>query len=310
MTRRSDGAVPEPVDPPVVLVTGATGGIGSAVVRAYAARGARLALLARSAGALERLATEVSTAGGEPLVVVADVTDHGAVEAAVEAAVARFGRLDVVVHAAAVVAYGRLTEVPVPVWDRVVTVGVGGAANVARASLRVFERQAGGGRAAGGPAGGGRGGHLVIVGSVLGQVATPYLGSYVTSKFAVRGLARVLQQEARRTPGVHVALVEPGSVDTPIFVLAGSYAGHVGRPPPPVAQATTVASAVLDVIDRNGRGASVGLANPLMRLGFAATPWLYDRLVGPLMRVTGLSRRPVGPNAGNVFEPSEGVVPR
>jgi len=293
--------VTDPLDgAPVVLVAGATGGIGSAVVHAYAARGAHLVLLARSARLLERLAADVAAVPGapRPQVVVADVTDAAAVEKAVAEAVDVHGRLDVVVHSAAVVAYGRLTEVPREVWDRVISVGVLGASNVARAALTVFERQA---REGGG-------GHLVLVGSVLGRVATPYMGSYVTSKFAVRGLARVLQQEARRTPGVHVALVEPGSVDTPIYVLAGSYTGAVGRPPPPVARASAVADAVLAVVDGDRLGASVGLANRVMRLGFSATPRLYDRLVGPLMRRFGFGR-PTPPGPGNVFDPSQDVPP-
>jgi len=315
--RPAEAPVEPPGEPAVVLVTGATGGIGSAVVRAYTGRGARLVLLARSTAALDRLALETAGTPGAaaepPLVVVADVADSGAMEKAVAAAVERFGRLDVVVHSAAVVAYGRLTEVPTTVWDRVMEVGVNGTANVARAALRVFERQAAedggkGARGKGARGKGVRGGHLVVVGSILGRVTTPYMGSYVTSKFAVRGLVRVLQQESRSTPGVHVALVEPGSVDTPIYVLAGTYAGHVGRPPPPVARAAAVARAVLAVVDGDRPFASVGLANPLMRLGFSAAPRLYDRLVGPLMRVAGLSRRRTDPTPGNVFDASEDVT--
>jgi len=144
--RPAEAPVEPPGEPAVVLVTGATGGIGSAVVRAYTGRGARLVLLARSTAALDRLALETAGTPGAaaepPLVVVADVADSGAMEKAVAAAVERFGRLDVVVHSAAVVAYGRLTEVPTTVWDRVMEVGVNGTANVARAALRVFERQA------------------------------------------------------------------------------------------------------------------------------------------------------------------------
>jgi NAD(P)-dependent dehydrogenase (short-subunit alcohol dehydrogenase family) len=283
---------------PVVLITGATGGIGSAVGAAYAGRGARLVLLARSAGMLDQLARRlepVLAASGAPapLVVVADVADPDGVDKAVAAGLDRFGRLDVVVHTVAVVAYGRLVEVPRQVWDRVVTVGVLGTSNVARAALPVFEAQ--------------RGGHLVVIGSILGRVSAPTMGAYVTAKFAVRGLVRVLQQEARRTPGVHVALVEPGAVDTAIYPLAANYVGRIGRPPPPVADPTAVARAVLTAVDRRRSAASVGWANPLMRLGFAATPWLYDRLVGPLMRVAGLSRQPTADHPGNVFTPSQDV---
>jgi NAD(P)-dependent dehydrogenase (short-subunit alcohol dehydrogenase family) len=293
---------PTPVEPPVVLVTGATGGIGAETVRAYARRGARLVLLARSAAALERLAAEVATLPGQEdapaaLVAVADVADAEAVEKAVTTAVEQFGGLDVVVHTAAVVAYGRLPEVPPSVWDRVLSVGIGGTSNVARSALAVLERQAAAGRP----------GHLVVVGSILGRTTAPYIGSYVTSKFAVHGLVRVLQQEARLTPGVHVSMVEPGSIDTQIYALSGSYSGRVGKPPPPVASPARVADAVLAVVDRDRRSASVGIANPLIRFGFAATPWLYDRLVGPLMRAFGQGS-PTPHRDGNVFTPSDEVT--
>jgi short-subunit dehydrogenase len=275
-------------------VAGATGGIGRAVVAAYAARGARLVLLARSKGALDDLAATVAGSGApEPLVAVADIADADAVDAAFASALERFGGVDVVVHSAAVVTYGRLTEVPRAVWDRTVTVGVLGTSNMARAALSAFEAPGGG--------------HLVIVGSILGRVTTPFLGAYVTGKFAVRGLARVLQQEARTTPGVRVALVEPGAVDTAVYRLAGNYMGRIGRPPPPVATPEAVARAVLAAVDRDRLVVSVGVANPLMRFGFSALPRLYDRLVTPLMKVAGLGLQPVDAHAGNVFAPSQDV---
>lgn len=279
---------------PVVLVTGATGGIGTAVSLAWARRGARLVLLARSPGTLAGLAERCRAAGADARVVVADVADGGAVAAAVDAVIAEHGRVDVVVHSAAVVAYGRFVEVPADVWDRTVTVGVLGTANVARAVLPTLAAQPGGGS-------------LVVVGSVLGEATVPFMSSYVTGKFAVRGLTRVLQQEARSTPGVHVALVSPGAIDTGIYRLAGNYAGRIGRPPPPVYRPEKVAEAVLRVVDGRRPAASVSIANPLIRLGFGSLPWVYDRVVTPMMRVAGLSRQHVNAHPGNVFTPSEQV---
>ena len=118
---------------PVVLVTGATGGIGAATARAYAQRGARLVLLARSTGLLETLRAELAAAGGEALVTVADVADAAAVDRAFEATTQEFGGVDVVVHSAAVIAYGRHDEVPAEVWDQVIRINVTGTAHVARA---------------------------------------------------------------------------------------------------------------------------------------------------------------------------------
>lgn len=280
---------------PVVLITGASGGIGSAVALAYADRGARLVLTARSPGLLDKLVLACEERGATAVAEVTDVTDAPAVRAAVDLAVSRFGRLDVVVHTAAVVAYGRLSQVPEKVWNRVIDVGVLGTANVARESLRVFE-----------PAGNGS---LVIIGSVLGQITAPRMGSYATSKWAVHGLARTLQQEARQTPGVHVALVSPGGIDTRIYRMAATYVGHAGSPPPPVLSPEAVARKVLRVVDKHHLNAKVGPFNPLMRLGFGALPRVYDILVGPLFNLLALSRKPSPDSEGNVFRSSEEVDP-
>jgi NAD(P)-dependent dehydrogenase (short-subunit alcohol dehydrogenase family) len=279
---------------PVVLVTGATGGIGAATSRAYAARGARLVLLARSAGLLETLRAELVAGGGEALVTVADVADAGAVDRAFEAATREFGGVDIVVHSAAVIAYGRHDQVPPEVWDQVIRINVTGTANVARAALRAFGARGGG--------------SLVVIGSVLGQATVPFMGSYAVSKWAVRGLVRTLQQEARELPGVHVSIVNPGSIATPIYTLAGNYAGRIGRPPPPVFRAEAVAREVMRVVDEGKRIGGVNPANLVIRWGFALAPRLYDVLVTPLAKVACLRRQRVEPHAGHVFTPSEDVV--
>ena len=79
-------------------------------------------------------------------------------------------------------------------------------------------------------------GTLVLTGSLLGEITTPFMSSYVTSKWAVRGLGRLLEIENRDLAGVQVCVVSPGPVDTPVYRQAASYAGRVGRPPPPVDQ--------------------------------------------------------------------------
>ncbi len=286
-------AEPAPGLPVVVLITGATGGIGRAVALAYAGRGAHLVLTSRSGGLLEDLVTACTARGAQAASAVVDVSDSAAVSAAVDLAVARFGHLDVVVHTAASVAYGSLSDVPAAVWDHAVDVGVRGTANVARAALAVFEPAASG--------------SLVVIGSVLGQMTAPRMGAYVTSKWAVHGLVRVLQQEARRTPGVHVALVTPGGIDTRIYRLAATYVGHAGSPPPPVLSPEAVARSVLRVVDHRRGGANVGPLNPFMRLGFSLAPRVFDVLVGPLFDRLALAREPQAPTEGNVFRSSEQV---
>jgi len=273
----------------VVVVTGASSGIGRATAMAFAGRGDRLVLAGRSPSSLRTVAEECATYGADVRVETVDVNDGQAVHDLGDAAVAAFGRIDVWVHTAAVMAYGRFEDVPAEVFERVVRTDLLGSAAVARAALAHFRAQGAG--------------VLVLGGSVLGMIAAPYMSSYVTSKWGLRGLARALRQETRDADAIHVCLVEPGGVNTPIYRTAANYAGRVGRPPPPVDRPEKVAAAIVKVADHPRRSVSVGWANPLIRLGFTATPPVYDVLVGPLMRRGGLSREHIGANNGNVFAP-------
>jgi NAD(P)-dependent dehydrogenase (short-subunit alcohol dehydrogenase family) len=276
--------------PETVLITGASSGIGRATARLFAQRGAELVLLARGREALEETAAEVKAAGAADVVVCpADVLDEDALRDAVDDAVTRFGSLDVVVHSAQVVAYGRIEEVPKEVYERVVDTSLHGTANVARVVLPVFRRQ--------------EAGHLVVVSSLLASVATPLMGSYIAAKWGQLGLIRVLQQETRDAPGVHVSAVAPGGVNTPIYSQAGSYIGLKGRPPIPIYSPERVARSIVARLDRPRRLVQSGFANPVVILGFRLFPAVYDALVGPLLRVFALAddhRTP--PTEGNVFE--------
>ncbi|TQN42226.1 short-subunit dehydrogenase [Blastococcus colisei] len=284
--------MPTPTDPDGpqrVLITGASSGIGRATAVELAGRGARLVLVARGREPLEETAAEVLAAGARAaLVRPADVTDEDAVQAAVADAVAELGGLDVVVHAAQVMAYGRIEDVPTEVYEHVVDVSLHGTANVARAVLAVFRKQGAG--------------HLVVVNSLLGNIATPLLGSYVTAKWGQLGLIRVLQQETRDEPGISVSAVQPGGVDTPIYYQAGSWTGSTGRPPPPVYSPQRVARAVLSTMDRPRRIVQAGLLNPLITTAFRLVPGVFDALVEPLLRRMAIADDDVAPTEGNVFE--------
>jgi NAD(P)-dependent dehydrogenase (short-subunit alcohol dehydrogenase family) len=279
-----------PADGPrTVLITGASSGIGRATTLELAGRGDRLVLLARGKQALEDAAAEARAAGAAEVVVApADVNDEAALRRAAQDAVERWGRLDVVVHAATVMAYGRVEDVPAEVYETVVDTALHGTANLARVVIPLFRGQ-------------GRG-HLVVVSSLLASVTTPFMGSYIAAKWGQMGLIRVLQQENRDVPGVAVSAVSPGGVDTPIYYQAASYLGSTGRPPPPVYTPQRVARKIVATIDRPERQVHAGFANPFMVAGFRFFPGVYDALVGPLLRVAGIAKNSVGPTAGNVFE--------
>lgn len=274
--------------PRVVIITGASSGIGQATAHALAKRGDCLVLVARESDRLRATADDCASLGASSVIARAvDVSDRAGVEDVFARTIGDLGRVDGVVSSAGVAGYGRFTDIDPAVFDRVMTVNLMGTANVARAALRHFVDQGDGA--------------LVLVGSLLGKIATPYMSPYLASKWAVHGLARALQLEAREHPRVGITLVSPGGVDTPIYQWAATALGRQGKPPPPVDQPEKVARAIVAALDRPRREASVGLANGITLLGFRVLPGVFDRLVTPLMSRFGLDPEPGPDGPGNVF---------
>ncbi len=274
----------------MVVITGASSGIGRATAHQLAGQGDALVLLARAERPLLETAAECEELGADhTTVVTADVTQRAQVEETLRGVATRYGRIDAVVHSAGVVGYGDFVDIPADVFDQVVTTNVLGTANVARSALTLMRARGGG--------------SMILLSSVIGHIAVPRMSPYVVSKWAVRSLARELQLEHRSHPNVHVTCIEPGSVDTPIYVLGATYAGAVGRPPPPVVSPERVARAISKAIDHPRHTVRVGPVNRLMELGFTVTPRLYDALVGPLVALSALDRTPADATPGNVLEP-------
>ena len=260
----------------VVVVTGASSGIGESCALAAARRGHHVVLAARRREVLEEKAEDCRRAGApSALVVPTDVSDDDQVEALIQATLAEHGRLDAVLHCAGVVTYGRTEETRAEDFDQVLSVNLSGAANVARRTLPVL-REA-------------EHGVLVVVGSLLGHIAVPEMTPYVVSKWGVRALARQLQIENLDLPDVHVCYVSPGSVDTPIYDKALDDAGGVNSPPPPTISPERVAEVVLGQLTWPRAQTHTAYSNYGLVLGFGLAPWAWDRAVGPAFRL--LSRR-------------------
>lgn len=272
--------------PQSVLVTGASSGIGRATTLALAEKGVGLTLLSRSDESLQAVRDECLAAGAPHAdAVPADVADADAVREVLAEA-----QPDAVVHSAAVMSYGTIADTPVDVLTSLVRTNVLGAAMVARESLRTFEHRGHG--------------RLVLVSSVLGHVPMPLMGSYSVSKAAVTALGEVLQAETRAQPHVHVTVVTPGAVDTPLYDQAASVVGQEGRPPPPVVTPQRVASAIVDALlsEHPRSSVSVGPANTLLRLARTLAPSLVRVTAEPAVRLLALSR-PSVPTRGNVHAP-------
>ncbi|WP_197025821.1 SDR family NAD(P)-dependent oxidoreductase [Nocardioides sp. URHA0020] len=273
----------------VVLVTGASSGIGRATALGAARAGAHVVLVARDPTALHSTAAECETAGAaSTLVVPTDVGLDDAVRAMVSTTLERHGRLDVVVSGAGVVSYGRAEAVPAEVFDRVLRTNLLGAANVARHVLPTLRHQ--------------RSGTLLYVGSVIGHVAVPSLTAYAVSKWGLRSLVHQLRLENRDLRGVHIGYVAPGGVDTPIYREAANYGGWEARPPPPYVRPERVARQILDRLARPRRRAQLSAANDVVRFGFTCLPVVYDHLVGPMCQLLAVDlSRPAPSTSGNVL---------
>jgi short-subunit dehydrogenase len=275
MTAMPDAA--ERSDPEVVVVTGASSGIGAETALRYAARGARVVLAARNEQALRQVADDCEAAGAvDVMIQVTDISEHDQVEKLFSRAAARFGGIDIAVQSAAVTAFGRFEDVPVEVFDNIVRTNLLGAANVARCALAHFRSQ--------------RQGHLVLIGSLLGVTAVPYQSAYVASKFGLTGLVRTLRQENLHLPQVRIHGVYPGPVDTPVYHAASNYYGCTPRVPPTAVQPSTVVSAIVRATDRRGSSERhVGLMNMPAVAVYRLLPAFFDSLIGPFLRAVAFT---------------------
>ncbi|MEA2287503.1 MAG: hypothetical protein QOJ21_3546 [Solirubrobacteraceae bacterium] len=256
-----------------VLVTGASSGIGAAVVRELAARGADVVLVARSRRGLARSADAVRGAGGRAVVAPADVTDLAAVQRAVDRAVEELDGLDAVIVNAAAAAYGEFRATPVDDVHRTIEVTLGGAVNVIAATLPQLERS---------------GGTLVVTGSVAALQPAPLLAGYAAAKHGLRGLVHSIRLELQAAGAqVSVALVHPGPVDTPWW---RNLTPAEAMPAEPLLayDADDVAEALVDAVTAPRAERTLGLAmkasvllravaRPVHDLGLAAAArWALD----------------------------------
>jgi len=286
-------ANPMEIEGAVVVVTGASSGIGRATALALAERGARPVLVARRVGELDAVAAQCGQRGAAALVVPADVTDPAAVDRVVERACERFGRIDGWVNSAAVTGFAPLLDMPLDQIERIMAVNVMGTVHGARAVLPVMIEQGSG--------------VLVNLSSLLGVVAPPLAGAYAMSKFAVRGLGVTLREELRMAGarGVRVATVLPAAIDTPIYAAAANHTGRRPHPPPPVYSVDRAARTVLKALRRpRTELIAGGLLGRAFALQHAVTPRLAERMMALDMRFA--LRRPddAGATAGALFEPA------
>jgi NAD(P)-dependent dehydrogenase (short-subunit alcohol dehydrogenase family) len=247
----------------VMVLTGASSGIGLVTARMAARQGAKLVLAARSSGELHHLTNEITSQGGEAIFVVADVGREEEVLRIAEAAVQRFGGFDTWVNNAGVSIFGRLEEVQMPDFHRLFETNFWGVVYGSLIAVRHLKK---------------RGGALINVGSVVSDRAFPLQGMYSASKHAVKGFTDALRLELEEEGApVSVTLIKPTAIATPFARHARNYLPVEPTLPPPIYAPELVAQAILHCAENPVRDMPVGTASKVMSMAAAASPRLMDK---------------------------------
>ena len=262
----------------VVVITGATSGIGLATAREAARRGARLVLVARNEEDLAEVAHEIEALGSQAHWVRADVSDPHAVEGVLDEALARFGGIDTWVNNAGVSIYGRLRDVDLVEARRLFDVNFWGTVHGSRVALRHLRD---------------RGGAIVNVGSVVSERVIPLQGIYSASKHAVKAYTDALRMELEmdQVP-VSVTLVKPAAIDTPYPEHARNHLDVMPQNAPPVYAPDIVADVICYCAEHPKRDVVVGGAAKVMTLLEKLAPRVTDKVMGATMERLQRSDRP------------------
>jgi short-subunit dehydrogenase len=277
----------------VVVITGASSGIGQATAEAFARTGARLVLAARGAEALEEVATRCRSLGAEAIAVPTDVTDAEAVERLAERARSLSGRIDIWVSNVGVGAVGRFQDTPMRAHEQVIRANLIGHMNDAHAVVPLFLRQ-------------GYGVFINMI-SLGGFAAAPFAAAYSASKFGLRGFSEALRAELANYPGIHVCDVYPAFIDTPGLTHGANYTGRALSAPPPVYDARRVAATIVGLARAPRPTATVGWVAHVARLSHLLAPNLTTRIMARFMDSYFRRARPAPLTDGNLFaSPNDG----
>jgi len=254
----------KPISEQVIVVTGASSGIGLATARMAAKRGAKVVLAARSEETLNLIVDDILGRGGEAIAVTADVSKVADLERIANTAVNTFDRIDTWVNNAGVAIYGRLDEVSEEDSRRLFDINFWGVVNGSLVALLHLAR----------------GGALINVGSEVSEAVIPLQGMYSASKHAVKGFTDTLRIEIceiDKLP-VSITLIQPTAVDTPYPHHARNYMSREPKLPTPLLEADQVSEAILEAATKPVRDIKVGIQSKLHTFIANVIPSLADKL--------------------------------
>jgi NAD(P)-dependent dehydrogenase (short-subunit alcohol dehydrogenase family) len=289
--------MPRKIQNSVVVITGASSGIGRATALNFAREGATVVVAARREQALHDLVSQCQSLGGRALAVPTDMTDVEAVQRLAAIALENFGRIDVWVNNHGVTLFAPFEKAPLEDYLRVIETDLLGTIYGARAALPIFREQGSG--------------VLINQGSMVSKLSEPYVSSYVVAKHGIRGLGMSLRQELslNGTKNIRVCTVMPATIDTPFFQHAANYTGRATKALPPVYAPERVAKTIVRLAKKPRREVFVGNAARIFWMQYLLAPSLTERLMAIMVDKLHLYQdKPAPPTPGNLFQPmSEGT---
>lgn len=268
----------KPLGEQVMVITGATSGIGLVTARRAASRGVRLSLAARNEDALRELTDELQQQGCDAIYTAMDVSVESDVLKLADATIKHFGWFDTWVNNAAVSIFGKIMDVSIDDHQRLFDVNYWGVVYGSRIACEHLCK---------------RGGKLINIGSALSERAIPTQGIYSASKAAVMGFTDALrvELEQERAP-VSVTLIKPGAIDTPYLHRAANYNSVEPKNPPPVYAPETVTAAILHAAENQERDIVVGGGGKFVTVLGNFAPRLVDKIMATLMPKLQQSDKP------------------
>ena len=278
----------------IVVVTGASAGVGRAAAIAFARRGESVALLARGVESLDGAARDVAQAGGDPLIVPTDVADQDQVEAAAETVETELGPIDVWVNNAMTTVFAPFDDIEPPEFARATQVTYLGVVWGTRAAIRRMRPR--------------NRGTVVQVGSALAYRGIPLQAPYCGAKHAIKGFTESVRSELLHDgSGVHVTMVQLPALNTPQFEIGRTKMDRQPRPVPPIYQPEVAAEAIVWASQRRRREIYVGGPTVKTIWGNKLLPGLGDRYLARNGYAAQLTDEELeGGRQGNLFAPVPG----
>jgi short-subunit dehydrogenase len=281
----------KPLNQQVIVITGASSGIGLATAQCAAKQGAKLVLAARSEETMNAVVAQINTEGGQAIFVPCDVADRAQVDAVARAAIDRFGRIDTWVNDAGIAIYGRLDEVSEADNRKLFETNFWGVVNGSLAALPHLKAN---------------GGALINLGSEVSEAVVPLLGMYAASKHAVKGFTDALRVEIEDVDKatVSITLIQPTATDTPFPQHARNYQDKEPKLPTPMIEPMQVAEAILAAAIKPTRAARVGAMSKVNTSVAKFAPALGDKMAAKQVDRQHYDEKPRNPD-GALNRPSE-----